>query len=299
MGDRDENVSRAHQDARDAARKMYRMETLSHLTVTKRYLTTAQLESAAERADALLASLMDKIQTLPPETQASVLRVLANTISTGEPIEVERIMGAVPARGAVAPQPTRGSTSAGFLPPDTGVARAASWYQPVLVGGLVVLVGAAVVVSLPEDAVVLGLAAAGRAAWSAGRAAVCLIRPRMIDPVEVPEAFRLPKAKGWRRAEVLKEHFDNHGADFGFRSAEEYAEGSVKFLERAQREHLPTKVDGDGVIRIYDPATNTFASYNPDGTTKTFFKPDPAMRRGNLTNLEYWTSQKGVDPWNP
>lgn len=24
---------------------------------------------------------------------------------------------------------------------------------------------------------------------------------------------------------------------------------------------------------VYDSSTNTFGSYNPDGTTKTFFKP--------------------------
>ncbi|CAB4243605.1 Pyocin large subunit-like protein (fragment) [Methylacidimicrobium sp. AP8] len=35
-----------------------------------------------------------------------------------------------------------------------------------------------------------------------------------------------------------------------------------EFLRRAQAEGLPTKVDSKGVIRIYDPATNTFGSYN-------------------------------------
>lgn len=33
------------------------------------------------------------------------------------------------------------------------------------------------------------------------------------------------------------------------------------------------KVDEDGVIRVYDPKTNRFGSYNKDGTTKTYFKP--------------------------
>lgn len=33
------------------------------------------------------------------------------------------------------------------------------------------------------------------------------------------------------------------------------------------------KTDMDGIIRVYDPETNTFGSYNSDGTTRTFFKP--------------------------
>jgi len=30
---------------------------------------------------------------------------------------------------------------------------------------------------------------------------------------------------------------------------------------------MPTKIDGDGVIRVYDPKTNIFGSFNADGTT--------------------------------
>ena len=34
----------------------------------------------------------------------------------------------------------------------------------------------------------------------------------------------------------------------------------------------PTKVDDNGVTRVYDPRTNTFGAYNADGTTRTFYK---------------------------
>ena len=33
------------------------------------------------------------------------------------------------------------------------------------------------------------------------------------------------------------------------------------------------RINSDGYIRVYDPNTNTFDVYTPDGTTKTFFKP--------------------------
>ena len=39
------------------------------------------------------------------------------------------------------------------------------------------------------------------------------------------------------------------------------------------RSNYQVKVDSNGVTRVYDSSTNTFGSYNPDGTTNTFFKP--------------------------
>ena len=47
-----------------------------------------------------------------------------------------------------------------------------------------------------------------------------------------------------------------------------------------------------GVIRVYDPTTNTFGAYNPTGTTRTFYKPDPSAH-GYPSNLDYWNAQPG------
>jgi pyocin large subunit-like protein len=49
------------------------------------------------------------------------------------------------------------------------------------------------------------------------------------------------------------------------------------FIERAFQPHngLEIKVDHDnGVVRIFNPASDTFGAYNADDTTRTFFKPD-------------------------
>ena len=46
-----------------------------------------------------------------------------------------------------------------------------------------------------------------------------------------------------------------------------------EFLQRAKATGLPAKRDVDRVLRIFDPATRAFGAYNPDETTKTFFKP--------------------------
>ena len=47
---------------------------------------------------------------------------------------------------------------------------------------------------------------------------------------------------------------------------------------------LEVQKDGSEIVRMYDPSTNTFGSYNGDGTTRTFFKP---------TSTTYWGRQRG------
>jgi RHS repeat-associated protein len=100
--------------------------------------------------------------------------------------------------------------------------------------------------------------------------------------------FVFTTADSWGNAGELARHFRDHGSDFGARTADEYAAKASDFLQRALRERLPTKIDSDGVIRVYDPRSNTFGSYNPDGTTRTFYKPE--------TKGAYWKKQPGIAP---
>jgi hypothetical protein len=94
----------------------------------------------------------------------------------------------------------------------------------------------------------------------------------------------------WGNPETLQDHFDRHGSDFGSASATEYAQEAQEFLQLAEAEGFPTKVDSSGIIRIYDPSTDTFGSYNPDGTTRTFFKPESST---------YWDRQPGISIRTP
>ena len=57
---------------------------------------------------------------------------------------------------------------------------------------------------------------------------------------------------------------------------------------------VPTKVDADGVIRMYDPTTNTFGAYGPDGITRSYFKPNPA-EHGLPSNWDYRVDQPGLE----
>jgi pyocin large subunit-like protein len=95
-----------------------------------------------------------------------------------------------------------------------------------------------------------------------------------------------PPRKIWANPESLPDHFARHGGDFQAKDADDYARMSWEFLQRAKAEGLPAKVDEEGVLRVFDPSSGTFASYNRNGTTKTFFKPG---RRG------YFDRQPGRD----
>jgi len=110
-------------------------------------------------------------------------------------------------------------------------------------------------------------------------------------------SMKLPVSETWGRPDSLTEHFGNHGAEFGAASEEAYAQMASEFFQRGLLDKLPTKIDPNtGVIRIYDPATNTFGAYNATGTTRTFFKPDPSQHP-YATNWDYWLSQTGSSPW--
>jgi RHS repeat-associated protein len=85
--------------------------------------------------------------------------------------------------------------------------------------------------------------------------------------------LELGVSETWGNASTLERHFADHGADFGATSADEYANQASQFFQDSQAQGLPTKIDANGVIRVYDPVNNIFGAFNPNGTTRTFFKP--------------------------
>lgn len=92
-----------------------------------------------------------------------------------------------------------------------------------------------------------------------------------------PQPLPPPARETWGYLDSLPDHFNRHGQDFRARSAEDYAAQAWLFLQRAMRDGLPAKVDGEGVIRVWEPKTRAFAAYTPQGKTKTYFKPnDPS-----------------------
>jgi RHS repeat-associated protein len=116
---------------------------------------------------------------------------------------------------------------------------------------------------------------------------------RLVDAIvgKDPHSQPVSESSGagtWGNSQTLEDHFVRHGGDFSATSAEDYANQAGEFYRQARANGLPSKVDANGVIRIYDPETNTFGAYNSDGTTRTFFKPSSGAR--------YWEKQPGGPP---
>ncbi|SHH34537.1 hypothetical protein SAMN05443575_3762 [Jatrophihabitans endophyticus] len=89
----------------------------------------------------------------------------------------------------------------------------------------------------------------------------------------------------WGNPARLSNHFKRHGAAVGAGSEQEYVRKASDMLQRAMRGELPRKIARNGDIRVYDPKTGSFASYRPDGATRTFFVP---------TSSTYFERQPGV-----
>jgi hypothetical protein len=85
--------------------------------------------------------------------------------------------------------------------------------------------------------------------------------------------------KGFHNQSTAQNHFQNHGSEFGYQSLADYQKGAQDFLKEAEGKGYPVKIDLNGRIRIYDPATNRFGAYDSDGSVVTYFKP---------TSPSYW-----------
>ena len=114
-----------------------------------------------------------------------------------------------------------------------------------------------------------------------------------------PGTVDLPGASTWGRPSTLTDHFVRHGPDFGAATEAEYAYQASQFFQEGLANGLPIKIDPkNGVIRMYDADSNTFGAYNANGTTATFYKPDPAQH-GLASNQDYWNAQPGYSPGQP
>jgi pyocin large subunit-like protein len=96
---------------------------------------------------------------------------------------------------------------------------------------------------------------------------------------------RLSTEDSWANPDTLADHFKRHGGDVEAISADDYAAKASEFLSRAAESRLPMKIDEEGTIRAYDATTREFASYRPDGTTRTYYK---------VMSDKYWDKQPGV-----
>lgn len=76
----------------------------------------------------------------------------------------------------------------------------------------------------------------------------------------------------FRRAENLQDHFEKHGAEFGYATADEYLAGANRVVASPEALYKLEAEDGDDVY--YLESTNEFVIVSTDGYLRTYFKPD-------------------------
>lgn len=76
----------------------------------------------------------------------------------------------------------------------------------------------------------------------------------------------------FRNQKLLDQHYEKHGRDMGFASAEEYEKAAAAVPNNPEVLHKIEKEDGDDVY--YVESTNEFVIVSTDGYIRTYFNPD-------------------------
>lgn len=79
----------------------------------------------------------------------------------------------------------------------------------------------------------------------------------------------------FRTGELLYEHYEKHGVEMGFSSAQEYEEAASDVVESPNAIHKTEAEDGDMVYYIAE--TNEFVIVSPDGYLRTYFLPEDGI----------------------
>ena len=85
-------------------------------------------------------------------------------------------------------------------------------------------------------------------------------------------------AVGFVDARRLDEHFDKHGGEFGRITKQDYLHQAQLLRDTAVGGPVLETVRGDGVSTRFDKQTGAFIAFNPNGTIRTFFKPNDGER---------------------
>ncbi len=94
-----------------------------------------------------------------------------------------------------------------------------------------------------------------------------------------PEATEAWVHYYFRNAKLLNQHYDKHGIEMGFASAEEYEEAACAVLNNPNALHKTEKEDGDEVYYVED--TNEFVVLSKDGYMRTYFLPSAGIKYYN------------------
>ena len=95
-------------------------------------------------------------------------------------------------------------------------------------------------------------------------------------PEVVEETAPVQTAYRFKSNKLLNEHYEKHGKDMGFASAEDYQAAASAVVNNPNALHKLEKEDGDDVY--YVEATNEFVVVSTQGYIRTYFYPDSGKK---------------------
>mgnify|MGYP003300804771 CR=1 FL=1 len=82
--------------------------------------------------------------------------------------------------------------------------------------------------------------------------------------------------------EALVEHFNKHGAEFGYTTKEAYLQGANNVI---QNPNATKKTEADGDYVYYVQSSNEIVFVSPSGTIRTYFRPTDGIAYFNRTQI--------------
>ncbi len=81
-------------------------------------------------------------------------------------------------------------------------------------------------------------------------------------------------AAGFGSQRKLQDHYRKHGREFGPISERQYLRLAQELRDRPAGGEILEALRADGVITRFDRKMRAFLAFNPDGTIRTFFRPN-------------------------
>ncbi len=97
----------------------------------------------------------------------------------------------------------------------------------------------------------------------------------VVVAVERPEENTAASNLKFRKKKYLDEHYEKHGVEMGFASAEDYLAAANRVLDNPNVLHKKEKEDNDDVYYVEE--TNEFVVVSADGYIRTYFNPNAGI----------------------
>jgi pyocin large subunit-like protein len=95
------------------------------------------------------------------------------------------------------------------------------------------------------------------------------------DTVETTYTQTQAAALTFRSDKLLQEHYEKHGIEMGFASAEEYQQAAAAVVANPDALHKLEADDGDDIY--YLESTNEFVIVSTDGYIRTYYYPNDGI----------------------